>query len=62
MKLTLCLSGHLYITKAGKGVHLSPQDIKDFHDFIHREEKKKEPDYGAIADLQVGVDSRRSKC
>jgi hypothetical protein len=41
MKLTPCLSGHIYITKQGNGVHLSPQDIRVLHEFIHREEKEK---------------------
>lgn len=37
MKLTPCLSGHLYITKGGRGVHLSPDDLRTLVDFIDRD-------------------------
>ena len=36
MRLTPCLSGHLHIKKGGRGVHLSPDDLKELHKFLHR--------------------------
>jgi hypothetical protein len=36
MMFESCLSGHLYIRKDGRAVHLSPDDIRDLHNFLHR--------------------------
>ena len=45
MKLTPCLSGHLYIEKDGRKIHISPQDIRDLHNFLHRENMVKDRDH-----------------
>lgn len=42
MKIIPCLSGHAYIKKDGRMVHLSPNELQELHDFLHRENLIKE--------------------
>ena len=70
MKVTPCLSGHLFIKKDGRSIHLSPDDLKDLHKLLHRNnihtpdrdtvlDELQEIESQSLEDVQVELDKER---